>query len=378
MLKERADWVTEGASSEGVAQLIERMLATDLRELEPKLSRHDIALGTTLEGKKVTVHAYGPRLLLCGTSGSGKSTLASGFLERLHEHGYQYCLVDPEGDFASAAGALVVGDEQKAPTMDEVISVLKSGESSVVANLLGMPLAQRPLLLGPLFARFQELRSRFGRPHWIIMDEAHHMIPEGDVTLPDPVTNPPTGVLLITVHPERVATAVLTKIDTLIVVGKSPAEAVEGFAQRAGIDLRLGNTSPLAPGEALIWSRQRPERVERFRVLLPKAERQRHQRKYASGDLGRDKSFYFRGKDGALNLRAHNLTLFLQMADGVDDATWLHHLAQHDYSAWLRDAIKNEALAAEVASIEDDPSLDASESRWRVRAAIERIYTLPA
>ena len=49
--------------------------------------------------------------------------------------------------------------------------------------------------------------------------------------------------------------------------------------------------------------------------------RARHIRKYAEGALGEDKSFYFRGPANALNLRAQNLTIFMQMADGVDDET---------------------------------------------------------
>jgi hypothetical protein len=37
-------------------------------------------------------------------------------------------------------------------------------------------------------------------------------------------------------------------------------------------------------------------------------------------------SRYFRGPEGRLNLRAKNLALFLQIAEGIDDSTWLHHL----------------------------------------------------
>jgi len=48
----------------------------------------------------------------------------------------------------------------------------------------------------------------------------------------------------------------------------------------------------------------------RLRSAPGRTERRRHQRKYAEGDLGADKSFYFRGPAGALNLRAQNLTLF--------------------------------------------------------------------
>ena len=63
--------------------------------------------------------------------------------------------------------------------------------------------------------------------------------------------------------------------------------------------------------------------------------------------------------------------------DGVDDATWLHHLKRHDYSAWIDRQIKDPELAAEVHAIEatvSDPRL----SRAAVRAAVERLYTLPA
>jgi len=42
----------------------------------------------------------------------------------------------------------------------------------------------------------------------------------------------------------------------------------------------------------------------------------------AEGKLGDDKAFFFRGPEGKLRLRATNLIMFLEMADGVDDATW--------------------------------------------------------
>lgn len=59
-----------------------------------------------------------------------------------------------------------------------------------------------------------------------------------------------------------------------------------------------------------------------------------------------------------MNLRAQNLMIFLQIADGVDDETWLHHLKPHDVSRWIRDTIKDEELADEVRKIEEgrDPS----------------------
>jgi hydroxymethylpyrimidine pyrophosphatase-like HAD family hydrolase len=377
-LRDRADWVTPGESGDGVTELAERLLATDLQELSSRLVRHDVSIGTTAAGDAVALHPYGPRVLVCGASGSGKSTLVTTFLEGLSASGYRYCLIDPEGDFTTAPSALVVGDERKEPTLDEVVGVLRSGESNVVANLLGVPLAERPRLLSPLLARLTEHRIRYGSPHFIVIDEAHHMMPEGDVALDETLASVAHSVLLVTVHPERVATSVLRQVDHLFVVGKNAHEALRAFAERASQGPMPVPTEDLEPGEAYRWLRTNPDSVDRFRVLAPEGERRRHERKYASGELGEDKSFYFRGPRGLLNLRAHNLSLFLQIAEGVDDATWTHHLLQHDYSRWLKDAIKDLALSSTVFAIEDDRALGALESRRRIRRAIEEVYTLPA
>ncbi|MEJ7729069.1 MAG: hypothetical protein WKG00_07635 [Polyangiaceae bacterium] len=107
-------------------------------------------------------------------------------------------------------------------------------------------------------------------------------------------------------------------------------------------------------------------------------DRRRHRRKYAAGELPADRSFWFRGPKNALNLRAQNLMMFLQLADGVDDETWEHHRRQHHYSRWFRDSIKDETLAEEASRIEGLITLTADEGRKLLRAAVERDYTLPA
>jgi hypothetical protein len=107
-------------------------------------------------------------------------------------------------------------------------------------------------------------------------------------------------------------------------------------------------------------------------------EHKKHTRKYAEGRLGPDRSFYFRGPDNALNLRAHNLTMFIEIAAGVDNRTWEHHRRLGDYSRWFHEAIKDEELAREVAQVERDTRLDAKESRERIAQTISRRYTAPA
>jgi HAD superfamily hydrolase (TIGR01484 family) len=379
MLQERADWVTRSPRGAGVQELIGAMIASDLAELAARLKRHELPLDAPLEQRaeaRITLPPYGSRVLLCGTSGSGKSTLATSFLEQLFDAHYQVCLIDPEGDFEVFEPAITLGNERETPRAEEVLHVLSRPESSAVVNLLGLPLEERPSFFVELLARCNELRRSTGHPHWLVVDEAHHMLSANDQLLPEPVLKLPPSLILITVHPERLAPEVLKQVDTVLVVGDTPRDMLKAFAQRTGGAAPRITEGPLPAGEALLF-RPGTGELARFRPLPPKLERHRHRRKYAAGELGADKSFYFRGPEQKLNLRASNLQLFLQMADGVDDATWLHHLARHDYSGWVRSAIKNDALADELSAIERRER-DASESRKLVREAIERVYTKPA
>ena len=86
-----------------------------------------------------------------------------------------------------------------------------------------------------------------------------------------------------------------------------------------------------------------------------------------------DLCFYFRGPEGKLNLKAQNLAMFLQIADGVDDETWQFHLKNGDISRWFREVIKDHELAHEAESMERD-DVAAKESRKYIRAQIEQRY----
>jgi len=379
LVQERSDWVTPGRNGDGVAELIDRLIAGDLADLEGRLSRHTIPIGTRENGEEVRLDPYGRGVLVAGASGSGKSTFATGVLERLADRGYQFCIVDPEGDYALLEDTIVLGDKERAPTVAGVLDVLEQPKRNVVVNLLGLGLDERPAFFSRLLPGLQDLRSRTGRPHWIVVDEAHHLLPAPSdlvsVTLPRTLS----GMMLITVHPEHVAPAVLFSIDVVVGIGRSAADALRAFGEAVGAELPPTLPSSPGPGEALLW-RRRPEERDPIglRTIPPRSEHRRHVRKYATGELGEDKSFYFRGPAGQLNLRAQNLGVFIQLAAGVDDETWLHHLRNQDYSRWFREAIKDEDLASEAAGAERDSSLPAKDSRDLIKAAIERRYTMPS
>jgi hypothetical protein len=163
----------------------------------------------------------------------------------------------------------------------------------------------------------------------------------------------------------------------LLAVGEAPEQTFRAFAETLGQSVPALSPTALAPGEALFWARRTGADPYWFRSVPPRAERRRHLRKYAVGELGPDVSFYFHGPEGKLNLRAQNLVLFGQLAEGIDDATWLYHLHRGDYSRWFRDIIKDEDLAAEAVRIENLTEVSPQESRRLLKAAIEQRYTAP-
>lgn len=376
-LKDRADVVTAGDHGEGVQELIAELVDGDLARWAPRLRRHDLVLGTGPDDATLCVPPYGPPVLLAGTSGGGKSTLALSLLEQLAARGYQFCIIDPEGDYRENVGATVLGDSTHAPSLNEITEVLSRPAESVVVNLLGVKLADRPAYFEGLLPRLQELRARTGRPHWLLIDEAHHLMPESwrptALTLPHDLS----GMLLVTVHPQHVAKVLIDAVGRVIGIGAAPMETLSAFARIRGVAPPRLENGAVQPGEAVLWEPTAPA-ARRFRARPPQTERRRHIRKYAAGELDPDRSFFFRGPEGRLNLRAQNLQLFLQVADGVDDDTWLFHLREGHYSRWFREAIKDGGLADEAAAVEREAGLTPRESRARVRAAVESRYTAPA
>jgi hypothetical protein len=273
----------------------------------------------------------------------------------------------------------LLGDSKRTPTVEEVLRLLDNSEQNCVVNLLGTALDHRPGFFMELLPALLKQRIHTGRPHWILIDEAHHLLPASrEASLPNIPGDLHGGVMLVTVHPEHVAGAMLSSVDLVLAIGASPGETLAGFSRALGQVPPQVRSSPLQPGEAIAWWRRQGTEPFKFRSIPPRAEHDRHVRKYAEGALGLDRSFYFRGPEGKLNLRAQNLMLFLQLAEGVDDRTWLYHLSRGDYSRWLREAIKDSDLAAEVQGIERRAGISAEESRALIKERIESRYTIPA
>lgn len=376
-VKETADFVTQADHGDGVAQLIAAMIDDDLEQFDDRLTRHHLPLGKRGD-EEIAIPSHGPCILICGPSASGKSTLVTRLVESLEEQRYQFCLFDPEGDYENFAGAVAFGSPGAPPAGDEVLQLLSNPEANAIVNLTGLKIPDRPPLFLDMLSPLLQMRTRSGRPHWLILDEAHHLLPAD--------WQPPEGVLpeqfrsviMITVHPELLAPAMLERVDALMVVGENAEEMVGAYCEASGVDCPEFDPPQLKTGEVILWFKGANEPPMKVAAYPCKTERRRHRRKYAEGELPPDRSFFFRGPQAKLNLRAQNLMVFLQIADGVDDETWEFHRQQGDYSKWFEACVKDEGLTAAAKQIESLPEVDAHEGREMLRAAVEREYVLTA
>jgi HAD superfamily hydrolase (TIGR01484 family) len=377
-LKAAVDLTLKGDHGSGVAELIDQLVADDLAAVADRLTRHRLLLGQAAGGQEIYLPSYGRTILIAGPSGSGKSTAAVTVLEQLTAHRYQFCIIDPEGDFENLEGAITLGTRQHGPAVDEVVKTLASSrESSVVVNLIGLPVADRPAFFLSLLPHVQEMRGRTGHPHWLILDEAHHLLPAAWEPGRHAVTEDWRRTALITVHPGQLARAALDRVDAVILVGRQPQTTLDQFYAELGEAGPTLQVADLEDGEVFLWSREK-RTGSNVRLTPSRLQHRRHSRKYAEGELPPERSFYFQGPERKLNLRAQNLMLFMQLADGVDDATWTYHLQQGDYSKWFRECIKDETLANQARTVEQRADFSAAESRAQIRRLIERLYTAPA
>jgi len=245
----------------------------------------------------------------------------------------------------------------------------------VVVNTLAIPLHDRPHFFNKLLAALLELRTNLGHPHWFIFDEAHHLIPAAVENTFFNIPKDLNNFFLVTTEPDLINKSIIDHVNLLIAIGDEPDDIMKRYAKLKNIPVGKMPIQTLNKGEAWIWE---SDNGDPFPIRLDKPQQlmKRHKKKYAAGDM-QDNSFYFTGPAKKLNLKANNLMMFIQMAEGVDDDTWMHHLGKKEYSEWFRNAIHDDELAdlaAKVGEGETDPAT----SKETILHLIKERYTAPA
>ena len=190
-------------------------------------------------------------------SSGGKSTLATALLERFVGQAFQVCVFDPEGDYAEFRLAVVVGDAKAPPHLTEILKVLNRPDNSIVINLLAVSVEDRPAAFSRFLSAIVELRARTGRPHWILVDEAHHVLPAPRD--PSMTALPPAlpATVFVAVDPAAIARTALERVDDVFAVGTRPGETIAAFCDAIAAEKPPLPPEALPRGQALFWRRSR-------------------------------------------------------------------------------------------------------------------------
>lgn len=262
-------------------------------------ARHSVALGLPPGGTTSVCRPTAGTRRSPDHRALGKSTLATALTERMVERGFQFSWFDPEGDDDDLEHSVVVGSAKTPASAEEALDLLREPVNNAVINTLALGMDERPPFFADLLPQLASLRGVVARPHWLVIDEAHHLLPMTRGLPTEPAQGSAGGGILITVHPESVVGGPAKLVDTVIALGEGAPKVIEAFCGSVGIAVPQG-LAPPGDNRAPWWSRGDGGPPREVTVAMPRQKHKRHTRKYAEGDLG-DESFRFRGPHGKLD-----------------------------------------------------------------------------
>jgi hydroxymethylpyrimidine pyrophosphatase-like HAD family hydrolase len=366
-VQERVDWVFPGVHGDGIAAAItERILPGRLAVRDSP--RHRIAIGwVAATSAPVTIPARGVNVLIHGDPHSGKSWLAGAIVERLVAGRYAVCVIDPEGDYrvlAHLPGMRWAEVHEPAEVERALDELLRDPTASAVLDLSTLPHAGKLALIERGLRRIRELRRSVGRPHWVLIDEAHYSLHRGGVAaeLLD-VEN--GGFCFVTYRPSWLREPVARAVDLFVLARTTAAEELGFLASTlpgvAGEGAGLVDALARLPrGEFLLVPRDhdRQPGVLTFVAAPRQTVHVRHLTKYVDSCVPPGLEFLFRGPDGRVRAAADSLHSFRRVVATAPDDVLAHHAGHGDFSRWVRDVFADAELARQLRKIE---------ARWRRR-----------
>ena len=250
VIRDGADIKLSAENGEGVVELLDRLSREDAGLIPTE--RHGIRLGVDRGGAEVRIAPQRGGVLIAGSSGVGKSTLATALTEYMAERGFQFCVFDPEGDYVELEHAISVGNSTTAPDVEGAVNLLREASANVLINTQCLGVGERPGFFQRLLPKLTELRARTGRPHWLIIDEAHHLLPAARQNIAQLLPTDLPSVILITVHPNAMSTVALKLVRTIVAVGDAAEEAIRQFCDATNIE-KPGEIATPGEDEVVFW-----------------------------------------------------------------------------------------------------------------------------
>jgi hypothetical protein len=391
-----ADVVLPHTSRAGVRTLVRDILAGRIPHHQSRPNRR-LFLGHRMNGTPVHVDPLAlvnSNLGIFGSSGSGKSWLAGLLAEELLKHGYQVCIIDPEGDYrALGAGPhslLLGGPEKQLPPIADVINFFECSRVSLVLDLSAYTARDRSAYTLNLLRALRDLRTQRGQPHWFLIDEAQHLCPSDRDKLTHfllEAMQKGGGFGLVSYRPSQMAPTLLEALHhwmlTCLRLPKD-IEALESFlGKHAGGSAALSQLPTLPMGQAYLSfsdAKQPPASTKglvQFHVGARTVPHIRHLRKYLQAPLPGPKRFYFHDESGRyLGRAAANLWEFREALSNLPAGSLQYHLRRGDFERWLQDVLHDDELARRVHKIGSRNLEGAAMRQALLGAVIERYEEL--
>ena len=342
-LKEAADVVVGEPGSAGLARFL--LGPAVMSDEPPEPRRFQAVLGTYEDGSPARVPASGVNVLVTGGTMSGKSHLTGLFAERLLALGYSLCVLDPEGDHVSLGrmrGVLTVGGNEPLLAPEQLPRLIEHRFGSLVVDLSFLDPHEKMAYCRAAIEELSALWNDTGLPHWLFVDEAQVALNLAHEPLEGFNPRRP-GTCLTTWLPEHLPQEVLAPLDVILDLGVEEAADLPEWAGPGGV--RPG------PGQALLSRRggTGPRLVTVARRANPHA---RHLHKYQGKPLPEPQHFYFRAGAGATGRAAGNVEEFHREIRRAEGGVVRHHALHGDFSRWIADVLRDEALAETVRKAE--------------------------
>jgi len=389
-----ADHVTPGAGPAGVADFVERYLLGEKAFDFPIRGAHHFGLDAT---PPVSLNAHDlvdREILIAGGSGYSKSWLACRLAEGLMDGGYQVLGLDPVGDLQGLrhhSSCLSLGREEL-PAISLVLQLLIGTGLSLALDLSRVATVEEQILYATgLLRRVLDMRRRFGRPHWILIDEAQDLLggPDNPARLSLLQGFESFGVCLVTWQPSRIDHALLERMHGFVLTRhrlSSEVECLSRLLASHGLDVDglPNHLGQLDEGQALIWGLAASTNDTVTRLRFGAGSRifpgMRRLHRYLEDRVAPSKRFYFHDQKGH-SLPAGNLGDLIERVRTLDLVVLTFHFERGDFAHWIRDVLHDETLARWLdrlhsAEISGEPLrlalLDALEQRLRV---LERLIS---
>lgn len=368
-IKKIADLVLPASNGAGVRSLINMLIQ---REIPISLNRKSrlMTLGETQEDSPLCINPLTlttGNLAIAGSSESGKSWLAGLLVEKLLQREYQVCIIDPEGDYGGIRAfpqTLVIGGKDSLlPPVEQILTLIEYTQLSLILDLSIYTLEEKKAYITSFLQGLKSLRAKHGKPHCLLIDEAHYFCPFEGGKLSGLIAEEMKegGVALVSYRPSLLAPNILDLVDNWMITQiKDPAE-LDFLTKKMSLPCNnpaIEKIPNLNPGKSFIYldkafhKKDDTPSIMEYKTFQRVTQHVRHLHKYLRAPLPASKQFYFNIQGSYKGLKsAASLWEFSEAIKQLPLSSIQYHLQHKHFEKWLTKVLHDKELSRKIRKI---------------------------